>query len=161
MKKNVTSQLLNYGIDCTWNDNNEYEVWDHFAQCHGFGQPIDIGLIRPLQSILMTRASYEAQKTYASEKRPYLITRSGAPGIQRYAQTWTGDNRTSWESLRWNIRMGLGLSLSGFFNIGHDVGGFSGPRPGPELFLRWVQNGILHPRFTIHSWNDDASANEP
>ena len=160
-KKNVTSQLLNYGIDCTWNDNNEYEVWDHFAQCHGFGQPIDIGLIRPLQSILMTRASYEAQKTYASEKRPYLITRSGAPGIQRYAQTWTGDNRTSWESLRWNIRMGLGLSLSGFFNIGHDVGGFSGPRPGPELFLRWVQNGILHPRFTIHSWNDDASANEP
>ncbi|OUS37801.1 alpha-glucosidase [Rhodobacterales bacterium 56_14_T64] len=158
---NVTKQLLGYGIECTWNDNNEYEVWDHHAQCYGFGQPIDIGLIRPLQPLLMTRASCEAQINFAPKKRPYLITRSGAPGIQRYAQTWTGDNRTSWESLRWNIRMGLGLSLSGFFNIGHDVGGFSGPRPDPELFLRWVQNGILHPRFTIHSWNDDGSVNEP
>lgn len=160
-QENVTSQLLEYGIECTWNDNNEYEVWDHHGQCYGFGQPIDIGLIRPLQPMLMTRASCEAQMAFAPEKRPYLITRSGAPGIQRYAQTWTGDNRTSWESLRWNIRMGLGLGLSGFFNVGHDVGGFSGPRPGPELFLRWVQNGILHPRFTIHSWNDDGTVNEP
>lgn len=158
---NVTKQLLEYGIECTWNDNNEYEVWDHHAKCYGFDQPIDSGLIRPLQPMLMTRASCEAQIAFAPEKRPYLITRSGAPGIQRYAQTWTGDNRTSWESLRWNIRMGLGLSLSGFFNIGHDVGGFSGPRPDPELFLRWVQSGILHPRFTIHSWNDDGSVNEP
>jgi alpha-glucosidase len=30
-----------------------------------------------------------------------------------------------------------------------------------ELFVRWVQNGIFHPRFTIHSWNDDDSVNEP
>ncbi|MBV1869034.1 MAG: glycoside hydrolase family 31 protein [Marinosulfonomonas sp.] len=160
-QKNLTSQLLDYGIECTWNDNNEYEVWDHHAQCAGFGNPIDVGLIRPLQPLLMTRASYEAQINHLPNKRPFLITRSAAPGSQRYAQTWTGDNRTNWETLRWNIRMGLGLSLSGFFNIGHDVGGFAGPRPGPELFLRWVQNGIFHPRFTIHSWNDDGSVNEP
>lgn len=57
--------------------------------------------------------------------------------------------------------MGLGMSLSGLFNVGHDVGGFSGPRPDPELFVRWVQNGIFHPRFTIHSWNDDGTVNEP
>ena len=48
--------------------------------------------------------------------------------------------------------MGLGLSLSGFFNVGHDVGGFAGPPPEPELLVRWVQNGCFHPRFTIHSW---------
>ncbi len=81
--------------------------------------------------------------------------------MQRYAQTWSGDNRTDWKTLRWNQRMGLGMSLSGFYNIGHDVGGFSGPRPEPELFVRWVQNGVFHPRFTIHSWNDDATVNEP
>ena len=57
--------------------------------------------------------------------------------------------------------MGLGLSLSGVPNTGHDVGGFNGPRPDPELFVRWVQNGIFHPRFCIHSWNDDGTANEP
>jgi alpha-glucosidase len=27
--------------------------------------------------------------------------------------------------------------------------------------VRWVQNGVMHPRFTIHSWNDDHTVNEP
>ena len=160
-KTNVTSQLLDHGIGSTWNDNNEYEIWDGGARCNGFGQPIDIALIRPLQPVLMTRASRNAQVDHAPDRRPYLISRSGAPGIQRYAQTWTGDNRTEWKTLRYNNRMGVGLSMSGIFNIGHDVGGFSGPRPDPELFVRWVQNGIFHPRFTIHSWNEDATVNEP
>lgn len=157
----VTTQLLERGIGSTWNDNNEYEVWDGAAQCAGFGQPIDIALIRPVMPILMTRASEAAQRAHAPGVRPYLISRSGAPGLQRHAQTWSGDNRTAWKTLRYNQRTGLGMSLSGFFNIGHDVGGFSGPRPGPELFLRWVQNGVFHPRFTIHSWNDDGTVNEP
>jgi alpha-glucosidase len=81
--------------------------------------------------------------------------------MQRYAQTWSGDNFTSWETLKYNIKMGLGLALSGVSNTGHDVGGFAGPRPDPELFVRWVQAGILMPRFSIHSWNDDGTANEP
>ncbi|KUP91605.1 glycoside hydrolase family 31 protein [Tritonibacter horizontis] len=160
-KSNVTTALLGRGIGSTWNDNNEYEIWDRHAQCAGFGDSIDIALMRPVMPILMTRASAEAQQAHAPDTRPYLISRSGAPGLQRYAQTWSGDNRTDWKTLRWNQRMGLGMSLSGFYNIGHDVGGFSGPRPEPELFLRWVQNGIFHPRFTIHSWNDDATVNEP
>lgn len=159
-QEGVTTQLLDHGIGSTWNDNNEYEIWDRQAQCEGFGEPIDVALIRPLHSVLMTRASEEAQRAHAPDKRPYLICRSGAPGIQRYAQTWSGDNRTDWKALRFNIRTGLGMSLSGLFNVGHDVGGFAGPRPEPELFVRWVQNGIFHPRFTIHSWNDDATVNE-
>ncbi|UMX83681.1 hypothetical protein MJ561_10030 [Klebsiella pneumoniae] len=57
--------------------------------------------------------------------------------------------------MRYAVRMGTGMSLSGLFNVGHDVGGFSGDKPEPELFVRWVQNGVMHPRFTIHSWNDD------
>jgi len=81
--------------------------------------------------------------------------------MQRYAQTWSGDNYTSWKSLYWNIAMGLGLALSGVSNIGHDVGGFAGPRPEPELFLRWIGFGVFMPRFSIHSWNDDGTVNEP
>lgn len=57
--------------------------------------------------------------------------------------------------------MGIGLSLSGVYNTGHDVGGFAGSAPEPEMLVRWVQNGIFHPRFTIHSWNDDSTVNEP
>ncbi|ETX28053.1 TIM-barrel domain-containing protein [Roseivivax isoporae] len=160
-KDGVTRQLLAHGIGSTWNDNNEYEIWDRKAVCAGFGTPVEVGLLRPLMPILMTRASEEAQRAHAPGQRPYLISRSGAPGLQRHAQTWSGDNRTEWKTLRYNIRTGLGMSLSGFYNIGHDVGGFAGPRPEPELFVRWVQNGIFHPRFTIHSWNDDGTVNEP
>ncbi len=158
---NVTEQLLKKGIDSTWNDNNEFEIWDRGARCYGFGKTIPIGLIRPLQPLLMMRASYEAQTAYAPTLRPYLISRSGCPGMSRYVQTWSGDNRTNWTSLKYNIKMGLGMSLSGLYNVGHDVGGFSGDKPEPELFARWVQNGVLNPRFTIHSWNDDGTVNEP
>ncbi|MDU8925578.1 glycoside hydrolase family 31 protein [Pasteurellaceae bacterium LIM206] len=160
-KSNVKSQLLEMGIGSTWNDNNEFEVWDNNAKCHFFGKGLSIKLIRPLQPLLMMKASYEAQKEYAPNTRPYLISRSGSPGMNRYVQTWSGDNRTSWNTLKYNIKMGLGMSLSGLYNVGHDVGGFSGNKPEPELFVRWVQNGIMHPRFTIHSWNDDKTVNEP
>lgn len=157
----VRKRLLDFNIDATWNDNNEYSLRDDQARCDGFGDPIPIGLIRPLHSLLMSRASRSAQLQYRSDERPFLISRSGCPGIQRYAQTWSGDNYTSWKTLRYNIPMGLGLSLSGAPNTGHDVGGFAGPKPDMELFVRWVQSGVFHPRFTIHSWNDDGSVNEP
>jgi alpha-glucosidase len=160
-KQRVLDRLLAFGIDATWNDNNEYPIWDDQASCDGFGEPVPLGLIRPLHALLMTRASFEAQTEYRPNERPYLISRSGCPGIQRYAQTWSGDNATSWQTLRYNIPMGLGLSLSGAPNTGHDVGGFAGRKPEPELFVRWVQNGIFHPRFTIHSWNTDGTVNEP
>ncbi len=160
-KDNVKEQLLKRGICSTWNDNNEYEIWDEQAKCVGFGKEIPINLIRALHPLLMMRSSYEAQKEFSPNERPYLISRSGCAGMNRYVQTWSGDNRTNWNTLRYNIRMGVGMSLSGLYNVGHDVGGFSGDKPEPELFVRWVQNGIFHPRFTIHSWNDDKTVNEP
>ncbi|MCI2255756.1 glycoside hydrolase family 31 protein [Domibacillus sp. PGB-M46] len=160
-KQKVTEQLLEYGIDSTWNDNNEFEIWAKNAVCSGFGEETNFENVRALQPLLMMKASYEAQKEFAPEIRPYLISRSGSPGMQRYVQTWSGDNYTSWKSLKYNIKMGIGLSLSGIYNIGHDIGGFSGPAPEPELLVRWIQNGIFHPRFTIHSWNDDKSVNVP
>ena len=157
----VKSALLDFGMAATWNDNNEYEVWDTRALTHGFGTPRPVAEARALQPLLMMRASRAAQIEHAPDERPYVVTRSGMAGLHRYAQTWTGDNNTSWESLRSNIKMGLGLSLSGVSNMGHDVGGFAGSKPDPELFLRWVQAGIMMPRFSIHSWNDDGTANEP
>lgn len=160
-KARVTDQLLVYGINTTWNDNNEYEIWDDAARCHGFGEALPIGLVRPVQTLLMARASREAQRAFRPDERPFVISRSGCPGIQRYAQTWSGDNTTSWHTLRYNIPMGLSLSLCGAPNTGHDVGGFFGHRPDPELFVRWVENGIFHPRFNIHSWHLDGSVNEP
>lgn len=160
-QENAKKELLDFGIDSLWNDNNEFDLPGGRAEADGFGQPISADLCSPLQTLLMTQASYEVQQNERPNERPFTITRAGSPGTQRYAQTWSGDNVTSWNTLRYNLPMGLGLGLSGMANYGHDVGGFVGKKPSAELFLRWVQHGIFMPRFCIHSWRLDRSANEP
>ncbi len=160
-KDQVRLSLLDIGMAATWNDNNECELRDPTARANFFGNPRAAIEAKPLQGLSMMRASREAQIAHAPDRRPYLVTRAGCAGMQRYAQTWSGDNATSWETLKYNIRMGLGLALSGVSNAGHDVGGFAGNAPDKELFLRWVEAGIFMPRFSIHSWNDDGTVNEP
>ena len=160
-QRGLAEQVLDYGIDAGWNDNNEYGVMDDDARCAGFGAPLPLHRSRPLQPLLMTRASFEAQASHRPAETPFTVTRAGCPGIQRYAQTWSGDNTTSWETLRWNIRTGLQMSLSGMFNVGHDVGGFAGPVPDAELFVRWVQACCLNPRMVMNSWKADGTVNVP
>ena len=160
-QRRFTEQVLDVGIDVGWNDNNEFAVLDETAACAGFGRPMPIHRCRPLHALLMTRATFEAQRSHAPQEPVYTVTRAGPPGIQRYAQTWSGDNTTSWRSLRWNIRTGLQMSLSGMFNVGHDVGGFYGPLPDAELFLRWVQACCLNPRMVMNSWKPGGASNLP
>jgi alpha-glucosidase len=160
-RSEVKSALLDYGITATWNDNNEYEIWDARARFAGFGDARLAGEMLPLQAQLMMRASRRQQVETRPGQRPYVVTRAGMTGLHRYGQTWGGDNLTAWKSLRYNARQSIGMALSGVSNNGHDVGGFAGPPPGPELLTRWVQAGIMMPRFSIHSWNDDHTANEP
>ena len=160
-KSQAQLSLLDVGMDGLWNDNNEFELWDDDAVCAGFGEPARMGMLRPILTLLMARSSYAAMLERHPNQRPFILSRSACAGMQRYVQTWSGDNETSWHTLQYNIPMGLGMGLSGMAHVGHDVGGFFGPAPDPELFVRWVQNGIFHPRFTIHSWNTDGTVNEP
>jgi alpha-glucosidase len=160
-KAHVDRDLLSFGVEATWNDNNEFEIPSNDARASMFGDGAAAASAKPLQTLMMMRASRETQRAHAPDRRPFLVSRAGGAGMQRYVQTWSGDNATSWETLRYNIRMGLGLALSGVSNSGHDIGGFSGPAPDAELFVRWVQAGVFMPRFSIHSWNDDGTVNEP
>ncbi len=160
-QQGLREHVLAQGIDVAWNDNNEYGFKREDAVCAGFGTPEGLDLLRPMQPLLMTRASAEAQAAVHPALRNFSVTRAGCPGIQRYAQTWSGDNSTSWRSLKWNLRTGLQMSLSGMFNIGHDVGGFSGPIPDAELLIRWTQAGSVHPRFIMNSWKPDGVYTAP
>jgi alpha-glucosidase len=160
-REKIASNLLDLGVDATWNDNNEFEIDAASARVTMFGAPEPAAGIKPLQTMLMLRASRQAQIEHAPNRRPFLVSRSGGAGMQRYVQTWSGDNDSSWETLRYNVRMGLGLALSGVSNAGHDIGGFSGPKPDPELFVRWVEAGVFMPRFSIHSWREGGEVNEP
>jgi alpha-glucosidase len=109
----------------------------------------------------MTRATFDQQAHHHPNERIYTITRGGPPGLQRYAQTWSGDNSTSWHTMRWNQRMALTMSLSGLFNTGHDIGGFDGPVPDAEMLIRWTQACCLVPRMIMNSWKADGSVNSP
>lgn len=161
-KQQVTEKLLDYGITATWNDNNEFDIRDCDASATGFGNgAVSAHRIRPLFTYLMVSASYEAQLAKRPLLRPMLSTRSGNIAVRRMAQTWSGDNTTSFSDLRYCHYIGLTMSLSGLYFYGHDLGGFHGEMPSRELLLRWLQHGIFEPRFTIHSWNSDGSATMP
>ncbi len=160
-QQGVTRDVLGTGFDSAWNDNNEYGFADDGATCAGFGDPIPLDLARPLQSYLMTRASIDATRAHAPGQRAFTVTRAGMPGVQRYAQTWTGDNDSSWHCLAWNMRMAATMSLSGLGNTGHDIGGFSGPIPDGELVTRWTQAGIVHPRMIMNSWKPGETYTTP
>ena len=154
----VKENLVDLGYDSIWNDNNEYDIHDEDILANGWGTPIKAKRIRPLFPFLMTMASRAA---VSSSERVMCVSRSGIAGHERLAQTWTGDNKTSFEDFRGNHKMAMTMALSGYRFFGQDIGGFAGPRPEKELFLRWIQYGIFTPRFTLHSWNDDGSSTMP
>lgn len=161
-KRLLRENVLDYGTDSVWNDNCEYDsIVDQDARCDFDGKGGTIAQLRMVMANLMCHVTEEAIKEMDPEVRPFIVCRAGHAGIQQYAQTWAGDNRTAWESLKYNLPTILGMSLCGVSNYGCDIGGFYGPSPEPELLVRWVQNGIFHPRFSIHSVNSDMTVTEP
>ena len=161
-KQYIKDALLRYGCRSLWNDNCEYDsMVDKDAKVYFEGKGSTIGTMKPVMSNLMCQLSNEAIEEYDPNCRPFSVCRSGHAGIQRYAQVWAGDNLTHWDTLKYNIATILGMALCGVSNHGCDIGGFYGPAPEAELFVRWVQNGIFQPRFSIHSTNTDNTVTEP
>lgn len=161
-KKELKENLLAYGTSSVWNDNCEYDsLLDEDSICCYDGIGGTIGALKPIMSNLMCRLGREAVSEMNPATRPYMVCRSGCSGIQKYAQTWCGDNFTSWQTLKYNIPTITGMGLSGVPNEGADIGGFAGGAPEEELFVRWVQQGIFQPRFSIHSANNDNTVTDP
>lgn len=157
----LAASVLEYGIEVPWNDNNEFRLPEGDAMLDGFGTPIRPSLGRPLQTLLMAMASREACRRVRPTMRPYVLTRSASVGCQRFCQSWSGDNTTSFHTLAFNNAMSSSMSLSGLHNTGHDVGGFYGPMPTRELLLRWMASQIFMPRFTLHSFKEGGAVTTP
>ncbi|MCR4797021.1 MAG: DUF5110 domain-containing protein [Lachnospiraceae bacterium] len=158
----LKENLLDYGIDSVWDDNCEVDsIINDDAKVDAEGMGGRVASYRPAIANIMCKLATEGLLAADKDRRPYVVCRAGAAGIQSFAQTWAGDNLTCWESLQYNIGTVLGMGLSGVANQGCDIGGFHGPVPEPELLVRWVQNGIFMPRFSIHSCNTDNTVTEP
>ena len=156
--KKKYSILLNEGIAGIWHDMNEPASFINgddstlpLATQHDLeGRGGDHLEGHNLYGFMMNKAGCEAQRELRPEKRPWLLTRSGWVGVQRYAWHWTGDVETSWQALRLTLTGLLNLGMSGIPFSGSDIGGFSG-RAEDELFTRWIQLAAFTPFFRNHA----------
>ncbi len=162
--------LVDAGVAGIWNDMNEPAGWSQELRIGRAifplrGQdlsrvvqadPADPGRnvphehVRNLYGHQECRATHGFLESVSPEARPFVLTRSGHAGTQRYAAIWTGDSWSRWSDLRHSLPMLLNLSISGVPFCGADIGGFAFSCT-PELFARWIQIGALYPFARTHS----------
>jgi len=151
-------RFMEDGVDGFWHDMNEPAVFSAWGENtlprfipHNFegrdGKHLEAHNIYGLQ---MNAAANNAIRNFDPEKRPWMLTRSGWAGVQRYAWKWTGDVESTWEALKMTIGTVIGIGLSGIPYVGSDIGGFSGD-PDPELYIRWFQMSTLMAFFRNHA----------
>ena len=145
------------GIRGIWNDMNEPGIFGSQSQTMDLdvlhdndGNPKTHAELHNLYGLQMTRATHEALSALLGGERPFIVSRAGYAGIQRYACVWTGDNRSYWEHLAMSIPMILNLGLSGVAFAGADIGGYGHYASG-ELIARWTQLGVFYPFCRNHN----------
>lgn len=157
------------GIEGIWNDMNEPSL-NINPRTQGLWQrPIDesdlymddrglnsnVARVRNVYALNECEATFRAFRKHRPHWRPFILTRSGYAGIQRYAATWTGDNWSSFEHIGLSVRMLLNVGLSGVPFAGADIGGFMGIRKmfrqDPPLYARWIQVGVFYPFCRTHT----------
>ena len=79
------------------------------------------------------------------------FSRAGYAGSQRAPIHWAGDQLSTWEELRGQLTAGLSAGLSGILFWSFDMGGFAGPLPDGELYLRATAMGCFCPVMQWHA----------
>jgi alpha-glucosidase len=149
------------GVSGFWNDMNEPAVFKVQRATfpdevlHDYeGELSNHAKVHNVYGLQMSRATSEGLRQLKPHKRPFLLARATYSGGQRFAALWTGDNVASWEHLHIANRQCQRMSISGFSFVGTDIGGFAGVPTG-ELMVRWMQMGIFHPFYRIHSMGNN------
>ena len=142
------------GVDGFWTDMNEPASWGQFTpnliEFDFDGEQASHRKARNVYGMQMARSAQEGAAFQNPNKRPFVLTRSGFAGIQRFAAAWTGDNVASEEHMMAGIRLVNSLGLSGVSFSGYDVGGFAG-EASKSLFARWMSIGAFAPFYRAHS----------
>ena len=131
-----TSGHLDEGIAGFWNDMNEPGVFlsdqtpkpDTYhhpmktfpldARHAADGAPGTHARYHNVYGMQMARSTFEGLKKLRPDARPFVLTRAGYAGVQRYSAVWTGDNVASWDHLRLSIPMLFNLGVSGVPFVG-------------------------------------------
>lgn len=151
------------GVDGFWTDMNEPATWGqtlpNVVQFDFEGAGASHLKARNVYGMQMARSTREGQEKQQPDNRPFVLTRSGFAGVQRYAAIWTGDNVSSDAHMLAGVRLVNSLGLSGVPFAGYDIGGFVG-NCTPELFARWISIAAFCPLFRAHTMIN-SHASEP
>jgi alpha-glucosidase len=151
------------GIHGYWNDMNEPAIGGSSLPPNllfDFDGHKASGLeAKNVYGLQMARSSFESGLKYGNGKRPFVLTRSGFAGVQRYSAVWTGDNTASNEGLLSGVLLNSQMGLSGIAFVGPDLGGYIGDGT-KDLFKRWIEVGVFSPFVRNHK-EFLATANEP
>lgn len=157
----LTNYLATNGFKGIWNDLTEPNenglpldtIWYLDGRYGGLYSTNDTrkwtALNRNTYNVWQGRVTRDALKVQNPSLRPFVLTRSGWPGVQQYAIGWSGDNGSSYDHLRYNSRLALSVMISGQAHFGNDIGGFVDDANGP-LLTRWLQAGVLAPFYRNH-----------
>ncbi len=164
--KHLNEGLFKLGIDGWWMDSTEP---DHLGfKPEDMDTKTNMGSFRKVRNAfpLMTVGGvYDNQRAVTSDKRVFILTRSGFAGQQRYgANVWSGDVNSSWDNLRNQVPAGLNFSMCGIPHWNSDIGGFfagaynktwndgtASKNPFfQELYVRWLQFGAFNPMMRSH-----------
>ncbi|MGK7894409.1 MAG: TIM-barrel domain-containing protein [Xenococcus sp. (in: cyanobacteria)] len=156
--------LVSKGINVHWTDLGEPERFEPTACYDGVETGKDRHPdIHNLYNLLWNKTIWDGyietqdETTILGETkpRPFILTRSGAAGTQRYgAAMWSGDIASNLESLATHSNAQMHMSFSGIDYYGADIGGFGretlpgNTKDGPfntsyeeELYTQWFANG--------------------
>ncbi len=155
--------LKDNGINGYWNDMNEPATGGSYLPDNLLfdfdGRKANALQAKNVYGMQMARSSFEAALKFGKNKRPFILSRSGFSGIQRYASVWSGDNTANDENLLTGILLNNQMGLSGMPFTGYDVGGYIGDGT-KDLFKRWIEIGMFSPYVRNHK-EFFATANEP
>ena len=151
------TRVLDLGVTGVWLDVNEPTTFpeggggttlpDDVA-VDGDGRATTMAELHNAYANFQARATYDAIAARGGD-RPFVLSRAGYAGIQRWAAVWTGDTPSTWQGLEQTLPMMLGMGLSGVPMIGSDIGGYSG-NASAELYARWLALGSLSPFSRAH-----------
>jgi alpha-glucosidase len=142
------------GVDGFWTDMNEPASWGQFTpnliEFDYDGNTASHRKARNIYGMQMCKSTQEGSLANLPNQRPFVLTRSGFAGVQRYAAVWTGDNVSTEEHMMAGVRLVNSLGLSGIPFSGYDLGGFAGEAT-KSLYARWMSLAAFSPLFRAHS----------
>jgi alpha-glucosidase (family GH31 glycosyl hydrolase) len=140
--------LVNAGVIGHWTDLGEPELYAAMF-CQNAGGYAD-GTEADAHNIFNFKwlsSIYNGYTRNGVQQRPFMMSRSGAAGMQRFgAAMWSGDISSHLSSLAAHWANQMHMSLSGIDYYGADIGGFHRRTPSDqldEMYTQWFGYGML------------------